>query len=194
MFKYLVHDIDWDTDGEEVDLPKEIEIQSETELDDERVSEEITVMTGYCHKGFCWDEIKESGRPTLRATIEVDKKTLDYCEKLLNSTGVDFDKEKIPELSTLDVWTARFEDGFEFDIKFNSNEREDGDFFSEGVLFDPKGNQIDFTACECDLRGEWRLSSRDKDYIVNIVDKPVDWPGVERKTLRELRRGKRSQG
>lgn len=174
MFKYIVHDIDWDTDGEAVELPEEIEIQSETELDDDDIGDEITEMTGYCHKGFCWDEIKESDRPTMRATIEVDKKTLDYCEKLLNSTGVDYDKEGIPELSTLDVWTARFEDGFEFDIEFNSNEREDGDFFSEGVLFDTEGRQIDFTACECDLRGEWRLSSNEKDYIVNIVDKPVD--------------------
>lgn len=56
---YLVTDIEWDTDGEDVDLPEEIEI---TIPDDEElnspeevldfISDEITNITGFCHLGF----------------------------------------------------------------------------------------------------------------------------------------------
>ena len=64
--KYLVKNIQWDTDGEDVDLPDEIEI---TIPDDEElnspeeiehyISEAITNETGFCHLGFATEpEIK----------------------------------------------------------------------------------------------------------------------------------------
>lgn len=57
--KYLVTDIEWDTDGEDVDLPNELEIilPDDEELNspeeiEEYISNEITNETGFCAFGF----------------------------------------------------------------------------------------------------------------------------------------------
>ena len=64
--KYLVTNIQWDTDGEDVDLPNELEIilPDDEELNspeeiEEYISNEITNETGFCHFGFATEpEIK----------------------------------------------------------------------------------------------------------------------------------------
>lgn len=48
--------IKWDTDGEIVDLPNEIEIP-EGMSDEEEVSDYISNVTGFCHKGFSLNKI-----------------------------------------------------------------------------------------------------------------------------------------
>ena len=55
--KYTVTGIKYDTDGEDVDLPETLEIEvpedvTEPEEIDEYISEEISNVTGFCHKGF----------------------------------------------------------------------------------------------------------------------------------------------
>ena len=67
MKKYAITDIEYDTDDEnltkeDLDLPKElvIEVSDEYETDDEieeYVSDEISNITGFCHKGFSMDLI-----------------------------------------------------------------------------------------------------------------------------------------
>jgi hypothetical protein len=42
--------IDWDTDGEDIDLPTEIDIPAE--VDDEDVADYLSDQTGFCHFGF----------------------------------------------------------------------------------------------------------------------------------------------
>lgn len=46
----------WDTDGEDIDLPTEIEIPDDIDLDDEdAISDYISDLTGFCHNGFDLD-------------------------------------------------------------------------------------------------------------------------------------------
>jgi hypothetical protein len=57
MTKYNVTDIKYDTDGEQIDLPKVLEIDVPNEFDGEDeiadyISDEISNITGFCHKGF----------------------------------------------------------------------------------------------------------------------------------------------
>ena len=53
---YLVTDIDWDTDGEVIDLPSKLEIDIPDDMDSEDiedyVSDSISDTTGFCHYGF----------------------------------------------------------------------------------------------------------------------------------------------
>jgi len=53
---YIVTDIDWDTDGEDIDLPSELEIDILDDMDSEDiedyVSDSISDITGFCHYGF----------------------------------------------------------------------------------------------------------------------------------------------
>lgn len=59
--KYIVTDIKYDTDGQKVKLPKEMEIIVPDDEDAvEYISDEISNITGFCHKGFATTpEIKE---------------------------------------------------------------------------------------------------------------------------------------
>ena len=55
---YKVTNIDYDTDSVEVDLLKTIEINVPDNIEDdyeinEFISDEISNITGWCHKGFC---------------------------------------------------------------------------------------------------------------------------------------------
>ena len=45
----------WDTDGEDISLPTEIDIPEEMEDEDE-LENYLSEVTGFCHKGFdlCW--------------------------------------------------------------------------------------------------------------------------------------------
>lgn len=45
------YNIKWDTDGEEVNLPNEIEIP-EGMTDEEEISDYLSDVTGFCHEGF----------------------------------------------------------------------------------------------------------------------------------------------
>lgn len=57
---YEVSNIKYDTDGEEVDLPKTLsitvpdDIVDEVEID-EYISDEISNITGFCHTGYTTD-------------------------------------------------------------------------------------------------------------------------------------------
>lgn len=56
---YKVNNINWDTDGEDVDLPKTMVVEVDTDIVgkdeediEEYISDYITDETGFCHKGF----------------------------------------------------------------------------------------------------------------------------------------------
>ena len=57
--KVNVTDIQYDTDGEEVDLPTTLNIEVPDGLDsyetNEHISDEISNITGFCHLGFSTD-------------------------------------------------------------------------------------------------------------------------------------------
>lgn len=54
-----VFDIEWDTDGEEIDLPNSLELQIPDDITNEEledyVSDQISNITGFCHFGFVID-------------------------------------------------------------------------------------------------------------------------------------------
>lgn len=58
MATYIVTNIKYDTDGQKVKLPKELEIivpencEGYDEIE-QYISDEISNRTGFCHKGYC---------------------------------------------------------------------------------------------------------------------------------------------
>jgi hypothetical protein len=54
--EFVVKDIKYDTDGEEIDLPKTLTITVPEEIENDDVeqylSDEISNQTGFCHYGF----------------------------------------------------------------------------------------------------------------------------------------------
>jgi hypothetical protein len=53
---YIATDIKYDTDGEDIDLPSQLEIEVPDNIEedeiDEYISDEISNITGFCHFGF----------------------------------------------------------------------------------------------------------------------------------------------
>ena len=55
--KAIITYVEYDTDGEDVDLPTQLEIEIPSNLVEEQeiedfVSDEISNITGFCHQGF----------------------------------------------------------------------------------------------------------------------------------------------
>jgi hypothetical protein len=55
--EYIANNIQWDTDGEQVDLPTELTVEVPDNITEsidisEYISDEITNMIGFCHFGF----------------------------------------------------------------------------------------------------------------------------------------------
>lgn len=101
--------------------------------------------------------------------IYVDKDKLEYWKNMLNRDDIDYDEMKWKAYSNVAIWTARFSDGCEMDIKVNTNDTDDHDLFSEAILFDNEGYQLSFTDIAYDLEGEWKLEYGGNTYSVNIV-------------------------
>lgn len=60
---YIATNIKYDTDGEDIDLPTEIEIDIPDFIDgedgediEEYISDEISNRTGFCHDGFSYSK------------------------------------------------------------------------------------------------------------------------------------------
>ena len=90
--KVSVTNIQYDTDGEEVDLPTELTIEVEDDLYaeeiEEQISEEISNITGYCHEGFSMDIPKMSNEEYIS---NVGNKC-PYCRSA-NIRGTDFETD-----------------------------------------------------------------------------------------------------
>jgi len=60
MEKYVVYNIEYDTDGKKVELPEklEIELSNDTKQQDieDKLSDEISNITGFCHFGFLYEK------------------------------------------------------------------------------------------------------------------------------------------
>lgn len=56
----IAYDIMWDTDGEDIELPEEIAIPPHM-TDDEEISDYITNISGFCHKGFSLRQATSAG-------------------------------------------------------------------------------------------------------------------------------------
>jgi len=53
---FRVYDIDWDTDGEKINLPESMNVTVEYE---DELSDVISDITGFCHNGFNYELLGE---------------------------------------------------------------------------------------------------------------------------------------
>jgi len=60
--RYKITDIDWDTDGEEVDLPAVVVVEKDIGRDDvvdDILADYLSDTYGFCTYGFSFDEVEE---------------------------------------------------------------------------------------------------------------------------------------
>ena len=100
--------------------------------------------------------------------ITLSQKEVMKWNDLLNSDNVDFDELGFKKYQTIKKWTVKFENGFEADIKINTNGG-DEDLFAEAVLFDEDGRQMAFTEPQYEIDGLWYLYCDGVEYSINII-------------------------
>ena len=101
--------------------------------------------------------------------LELGEKTIKKWNNLLESDNLDYDDLGFPKMTTVAKWTVKFDDGCEADLKVNTNSREDGDLYSECVLFDENGCQLNFTEPEYAIDGDWHLWYNSTEYVVKVI-------------------------
>ena len=106
---------------------------------------------------------KDVNTVKLEKVVEVPQEEISKWNNLINSDShLDYDELGILEESIAWYRTAEFDDGFEMDIKVCSNRREDGDLWSEAVLFDENGCQYGYTVVSYGVDGKWELEWLDR--------------------------------
>lgn len=99
----------------------------------------------------------------LNETLELPKSEIEKWNGYISKDFVDYDAEGFAELSTVWSKTVKFSDGFEIDLKVCTNNREDGDLWSEAVLFDENGSEYSCTDCCYGIDGDFELSWFDNE-------------------------------
>ena len=84
------------------------------------------------------------------AVVFIHKRQVDYLQKLLDRTEIDFRAEGIPEDATLITYTAKFNNGYEADIKVCSGQK---NCFIDPVLFNEQGGEVSVLDTEDKLLG-----------------------------------------
>lgn len=82
----------WDTDGEPVDLPNEIDIP-ENMTDEDEISDYLSDTTDFCHKGFDLVELRPyyvSIAVDARANVKVYATNPDDAKEKANDAFMDF--------------------------------------------------------------------------------------------------------
>lgn len=109
-----------------------------------------------------------SAKDYLESTqIKIDKNLAKELQDFLELEGVNMHELDISEDSVIEVFTGKFKDGFEADIKVCSGTE---NFFIDPVLFNPNGCEVCVLDSEGgDLLGEYIFEYENKQYIVELI-------------------------
>ena len=110
--------------------------------------------------------------PCLEATVEISESRLEKIEHYLNDEPASAD-DCLSEDDTI-IYTARFADGYEMDIKccgvqFCAGPDETNTAWSEAVLFNPNGSEVANELGDDTFRGDWQLEHDGTVYIAHVV-------------------------
>lgn len=101
-----------------------------------------------------------------RREIKISKKLAEEINKLLTKGDRNFGED------CAIVKTAKFDDGYEMDIKCCGvqwdDEAEDNTAWTEAVLFH-NGSEVTCTEPEAAYDGTWCLCSKENQYVVDVI-------------------------
>ncbi len=100
-----------------------------------------------------------------RIKMKIPRKELDYYNRLLAMTEVDFEKEQISEDSTLQTYTVDFGNGIEADIKVCAGQT---NLFVDPVLFH-NGSEVCVLETADEVDGEYFFEYEGVTYIAEIA-------------------------
>ncbi|MDR0287536.1 MAG: hypothetical protein LBI03_07535 [Clostridiales bacterium] len=79
--------------------------------------------------------------------LQLYKKTVDYWQRLVDMTQVDFEKENIDRDCMLKVWSVEFDDGYVADLRVCSG---NNNLFLDAILFRPcNGGLTEESVLDC---------------------------------------------
>lgn len=112
------------------------------------------------------DEFRVIGE---RVEILIDKETHDEYQALLDEYEFDLNEHDISSDSAVLVYSEKFSNGFEVDIKICSGQ---DSLFVDPVLFNQYGHEIGLLDVTDEILGEYEFEYDNKIYIVNVKLEP----------------------
>ena len=107
-------------------------------------------------------------KKTLSQTIIVSKKDANWIRFWLSDNSGD---RRLPDGESFSL-TAKFENGNEIDIKVCGSD--DSAAWTEAVMFNDKGGELACTEPGDEFFGEWNMSDENTDYVVNVIEAPLE--------------------
>jgi hypothetical protein len=102
-----------------------------------------------------------------KITVPIKPSLAKELQRLLDlGENIDISKEKIGKNEVLHVFTVKFDNGFEADIKVCASE---GGCFVDPVMFNKKGYEICVLDCEYELVGDYSFEVDGKIYLVDLI-------------------------
>ena len=99
------------------------------------------------------------------ATLKIDKEELDYYEHTMKTAMFNAGDGNL-----VTMWTVEFDDGHFADLKIVDCSRREGGPWSEVVLFDSNGCEVDCTEVDDSLRGEWWVRDGENENYTVVVE------------------------
>lgn len=102
------------------------------------------------------------------AVIFIEKRSARELQDLLDRVEINFHEEKIAEDALLAVFRAKFDNGYEADIKVCSGQN---NCFIDPILFDEEGRQACLIDAEFDLLGVYEFEAEGVIYKVELKER-----------------------
>lgn len=123
-------------------------------------------------KPLTWEQTERFGLTPEGLEVRTVNMTLPAEEvrklnRLMQTLKVNYEKEGIDRSSTVALWTANFEDGYEMDLKVSSSSDWDEPLWCETVLF-RHGCEAACSDVWDDLTGAWDFSVDGKLFVLNV--------------------------
>lgn len=116
----------------------------------------------------------------LQASVRISKGDLDYWDGLLEAGRADFSKEKLAPYACVFVASARFDDGNTAYVRVCTDSFKSGGIWSEMILDDASGVEVDRTEVRDRLSGTWELENDGTRYEVYVELDPFGKIGIDR--------------
>jgi len=103
-----------------------------------------------------------------KAYAGLPKSDLEYWDRLLRADRVDYSAEKLAPYSCVYSWSVEFDDRFSADIRVCTDSADSGSVWSEMILYDPAGIEVELSPVSDTLSGDWSFDLPESRYYVRV--------------------------
>ena len=102
-------------------------------------------------------------------TMYIPKEKIMKYNDLIRNDYNDLIKLGVGEFAIIEMFTAKFEDGYEARLYIKSHDFESGEVTADMVLFDENNQEVDYQTTFEEIDGTWYIYDRDMTYTIMVI-------------------------